>query len=194
MYDFGQQLGFERVEVQNIAEYLRDEGLLDFVALGGTIAITHAGVREVEAQAVAITQQGVREVEAALERPEQPTPHFPPVNFIYIARMDHSQIQQGTANSTQTVTFGATDLTPIRNFLEELKTQLEGLGISADEQAEARLQVATAEAQLSSKRPNSVIVRESLHSIRNILEGGVGSVAATAFLQQLPQLIALLPK
>jgi len=174
----GQQLGMPPDELDAITEYLDAEGLIEFPTYGH-VSITHAGVREVE---------------AALDRPEQPTPHFPPVNFIYVEQMSHSQIQQGTTSSTQTGTFGTTDLTPISQFIEELRTRLADLKISEDDQHEANLQIATVQAQLSSRRPSFSIIRESLHTIRNILEGGVGSAAATVFITQLPQLIDMLPK
>jgi hypothetical protein len=176
--ELGRELGWAQLDVDNVSEYLEAEGLLEFATFG-TISITHAGVLEVE---------------AALEKPEQPTLHFPPVNFIYIAQMDRSQIQQGTTASSQTVTFGAADLEPIRQFIADLKSRLTELEIAADEQEEANLQIATMEAQLASKRPSPVIIKESLHSARKILEGGAGNLVAAAFLSQLPQLIALIPK
>lgn len=179
MYELGQPLGLGRDETENVADYLQGQGLLMFPVLGGMVAITQAGIVEVE---------------TALSAPEQSTEHFPPLNFIYVERMEHSQIQQGTTDSTQTGTFAAADLELVRQFVDDLRARLPDLGLSTVDREEASLQITTAEVQVASRRPNPVILREALNTIRNVLEGGAGSIAATALLQQLPQVIALLPK
>jgi hypothetical protein len=48
MWEIGDQLGFDRDLTISIAQYLKDEGLLEFRALGGIISITHYGNKEVE--------------------------------------------------------------------------------------------------------------------------------------------------
>jgi len=47
------------------------------------------------------------------------------------------------------------------------------------ETRQVQAEVSTVETQLSSPRPNHVILRESLWSIRNILEGCAGSLLAS---------------
>jgi len=59
--------------------------------------------------------------------------------------------------------------------------------------ADAQAQLATIEAQLSTSRPNSTIIGESLKTFRNILEGAAGSILASELIQRIPQLLHQLP-
>lgn len=80
------QLGLDDPEAVNAAQYLVDEGLLQWAALGGTIAIEHRGVKEAEAVLLGHS-----------------TPHFGTgvVNIISISDSTVGDIQQGTADSQQ---------------------------------------------------------------------------------------------
>ncbi len=81
MAELGMEIHLSREECEGTVEYLAGEGLLKYVALGGIISITHLGVIEVE---------------AALQKPDEPTAHFPAVhNTINIGTMSNSVIQQG---------------------------------------------------------------------------------------------------
>ena len=71
-----------------LSNYLKQEGLLEYVALGGIIAITHMGVLEVE---------------QSREKPSQPTQHFPALNIIF-GNVTNSQISQSSPGSHQTGT------------------------------------------------------------------------------------------
>lgn len=115
MWELGNELGFERDETHSITQYLTGEGLMEYAALEGIIAITHYGVKEVE---------------KALIHPEQPTHYFPPVNIINIEHMEGSQIQQGTISSTQTGNFQVTNGSDISQFIGILKEKLSELQTS----------------------------------------------------------------
>lgn len=85
--DIGAELGWTGDDAQKVAFYLRDEGLLKFPVMGGAVSITHAGVVEME---------------AAIEHPDRPTPHFPPINVINVyGDVRDSQLQAGTRDSRQ---------------------------------------------------------------------------------------------
>jgi len=177
MYQIGQEAGLTREETETVMEYLQAEGLLKHRLTGGMLGITLAGVREVE---------------AADQNPEQPT--HSPVNIISIKHMESSQLQVGTTQSTQSGTFGAGDIEIVKQLLLDAKTHLHELGLIEEDQQDLAVHVATAEAQVQSRHPSKVLLRESFRTIRNIIEGGAGSLAATALLQQLPQVIAFLLK
>jgi len=83
--EFGNELGFDKMETEIISQYLVGEDLIKYIAR----------------RAIAITHQGIIEVEAALSHPEKPTQYFPPANIINIHNMQNSQIQQGTTQSIQ---------------------------------------------------------------------------------------------
>lgn len=173
MWDLGKDLGFDRNEAETICEYLAGENLLEHRTVGGGIAITHYGIREIE---------------AALSRPSQPTHYFPPVNIIHIHRMEQSQIQQGTVQSSQSGTFSF-NIATVQSFVSELKSKLSQLPLGEVERSELNAEIKTIEAQIGSSRPKGNILKESLMSVRRILESASGSVAAQLLLKLLAPLL-----
>ena len=156
MAEIGMELGFNRDETYLAAQYLKGEGLLKFETLSGHISITHLGVAEVE---------------SALQHPDKPTHHFPAAqNIINIGTMTQSVIQQGNANSRQTVTFETDDSEAIRSFLEAFTQQLPKLQIGEGERAEAEAEINTANAQLKSPKPKQQIIATCLKSLLSIVE------------------------
>lgn len=170
MWDIGEELGFSRNDVELISQYLAGEDLIKFMTLGGGISITHWGVVQVE---------------EALEKPDKPTDYFPPTNIINIQNMIGSQIQQGNSESVQTVNNNLTDIKLITDFIEDIQSKLENLGLSNDDKSELVSEITTIKAQMSSVRPKFSIIKESAKTIRNILEGIAGSIIATELLSKL---------
>jgi hypothetical protein len=172
MWELGKELNLSQQDTQLVTEYLNGEGLLVFRAIGGSIGITHFGVVEVE---------------SALQHPDAPTQHFPPVqNIIHIETMTNSVIQQGNTNSTQTVTFEASDMAEIKHFLEALALQLPKLQMNEGDRAEARSEIATVDAQLSSPKPTPRIVAACLKTLLSIVENVGASVFANDVTAHLP--------
>ncbi len=90
--EVGAGLGWSEEETRSVARYLCEEGLLKFPAKG-VVAMTHAGVVEME---------------AALGNPQAPTVHFPALNVVNVyGNVTGSQIQAGTETSNQHRTVGA---------------------------------------------------------------------------------------
>jgi len=170
MFELGTELGFEQKEVSNIVQYLKGEHLVEHKTLGGGIAITHYGVKEVE---------------EALSNPESSTTYFPPVNIIQIHHMEGSQIQQGNVNSSQTGAFNLTKAEDIKAFVSSLKAKLDELQVGSGDKEEVLSDIETIESQLRSSRPKEGIVKECLKSIRTVLEGAAGSILATRLLSQM---------
>lgn len=157
MWELGQGFGWDRAEVQNVVEYLKGEGLLDFAAMGGVINITHLGVLEVE---------------QAMSEPDAPTEHFPPsVNLIHVEQMIGSQIQQGTKGSVQEGNFlsdGARD--SVRDLVQSLRSDLTDIVLEDEvDQSELEAELATAEQQIKSRRPKRSTIRTSLEAIEGLL-------------------------
>jgi predicted transcriptional regulator len=86
MEDIGREMKFSYEQTSNIVDYLINEGLIEPYALGGSITLTHYGVKEIE---------------QAYEDPELPTEHFAPVNHIHI----HSSGQGNIINTGNSNTF-----------------------------------------------------------------------------------------
>lgn len=110
------------------------------------------------------------------------------VNIANIQHMEGSQIQQGTIDSTQVGTFHIGNQEQLSEFIELLKTKLPDLEISDDDKTEIEADIATIDAQMKSSRPKDGIIKESLLSVKRILEGVSGAVIANELLKYLPAL------
>ena len=148
MFDTGTNLGFTREEVNAVAIFLKEEGLLEFVNVGGSIAITH---------------QGVREVEQAREEPTQPTEHFPALNII-IGNINNSQVSQSSPSSQQkqTGTFTLQNNADIDKFVSQLKANAQDLGLDAEQLRELHADLGTLQSKRQSSGLKAGIVREAL--------------------------------
>jgi hypothetical protein len=83
----GAELGWDQEMTSVVMHYLVDEGLIEFRAMPAMLAITHAGVVEME---------------QALSNPKTSTHHFPPMVTIHVhGDIVNSQLQAGTIGSTQ---------------------------------------------------------------------------------------------
>ena len=80
--DVGNDLGLDRRDMKRTFLWLRDEGLAALAGAGPCVAITHVGIRAVEA--------GELESSGGW-----------PVNVMYVEHMENSQVQQGTYQSRQ---------------------------------------------------------------------------------------------
>ncbi|MEW6615014.1 MAG: hypothetical protein AB1401_06060 [Thermodesulfobacteriota bacterium] len=169
---------FSESECETISQYLEGEGLIKWVAQGGAISITH---------------RGVMEVEEALTEPEQSTNYFPPViNIINVHHMEGSQIQQGSYQSTQSVSFSHETQKSLQEFIELLKEKLPNIQIAQDDRSEIQADISTIEAQINSIRPKPSIIKESLSSIQRVLESTTAGIIAGELLKYLPALFAAL--
>ncbi len=174
MHELGKELGFEQKLTDTVTQYLEGERLLEYTEMGGGIGITHYGVKEVE---------------AALSNPEKPTHYFPPVNIININNMVGSNIQQGTSHSNQSGNIKLQNIPDINKFINKLKDDLSSISLPPDDKDEIETDIATIESQTESKRPKPNIIKESLNSIKRILEGASGSILAQQLLHNLPAII-----
>lgn len=138
---------------------------------------------------VGITHYGIKEYETAISNPEEQTQYFPPVNVIYVENMQQSQIQQNTSQSSQSLRISIENKSDIEDYIKLLRKHLEELALSREYESEMSAEIATIEAQIKSSRPKGGIIRESLLSIKNILEGAAGSVVAVELLKQLPNIL-----
>jgi len=175
MYALGEKVGLTSGDTASVVEYLANEGLLEHLAMGGGIGITHSGVVQIE---------------AARSHPDQETEYFPPVvNILNVANMVNSQIQQAGHGSQQAGSFLGADLEALRHLIEDLRGSLNQLNLPEQSRDEAQAEIATVRAQLASPKPKPAIIGESLRSIRTILEGAAGNILASALLARVLQLL-----
>ena len=48
MYELGKELGYDDATTENVVDYLRGEGFVEPMSLGGGISITHRGIVKTE--------------------------------------------------------------------------------------------------------------------------------------------------
>jgi hypothetical protein len=161
-YEVGQAIGVdEKAEAERIFRYLKEKGLIKYMSL---------------APGVAITELGIDAVEEALTSPDQRTSYFAPINVINITGGLHgSQIVQGDRN-TQSMTVSQTDWRALAEMLPALREAV--VALSSEERAVAEADIATVEAQVASPSPRVRFIRESLTSLRHVLEHAGGILVA----------------
>lgn len=108
-----------------------------------------------------------------------PTPGASP--RINIGTMIGSAIQQGTESSQIKVNFNAKS-PEFKALVQKIREAVPNLGLSEDKINQLYVDIGTVEVQTSGAVPKHSIITESMHSIRNILEGAVGSVLASGLL------------
>lgn len=97
----------------------------------------------------------------------------------HIGEMHNSQLQQHAQHSSQTLNAGL-DASALQALVKDLKEAATKLSLQPERAQELAAELATLHSQAGSPKPKIGIVRESLKSVRTILEGAAGSVAATA--------------
>jgi hypothetical protein len=86
------------------------------------------------------------------------------------------------ASITQTVGFKGEDF---RKLIDEVKQFASTQELSAENREQIKIDIDTVEVQINAQRPNPTIIRESLRSIKTILENAAGAVIASGILFQL---------
>jgi hypothetical protein len=174
MWDLGSELGFNREKIHNLVDYLSDKGLLEHKTLGGGISITHYGIVEIE---------------DSLSHPNSSTDHFLPINVIHIENMTNSAIQQGTSHSTQTINFNADKSDELKKIISEIENIKEQITLDRLVFDELISEIDTLKSQIKSPKPKSIIVTESLKTIRSILEGVAGNAATPLIIGMIDNMI-----
>lgn len=170
----GEKLNFDPDEVERVAHYLHDEGLIEILTKDRDIRITHAGIQEVE---------------EALSEPEKPTEHFPALNIIHVEKMDHSQITQASSGVTQLIILTEDDRRSIEEDLALLRDRIHQLGLPPEQESDLRAEMGTIEAQMKSSKPKWVIIKESFGTIKELL---LAAAAVSTTTQGALQLLSML--
>lgn len=174
-------LNIKDQDAQEIIQYLYNEGLIYNLTIDNQMMISH---------------QGIKEVEDSLTKPTLATSHFPAQitynNTINIEKMENSQLQQGTHNSTQNTTFNINDKDLFNKFIEDIKQELPNLHLNSNDESVINSDITTIESQFLSSRPKFGIIKESIQSIKHILEGTASNIIATKLLETIPVLSNIL--
>jgi hypothetical protein len=172
------EVGLSESDLRDACDYLAGQGLIQEVAMPGL------GVSPVP-HWVNITHQGIVEMQQSAQAPDKPTEHFPPISVVYVGgNAIGSTIQSGSPGAQQEVSLGDLNLDAVRNFLREFDAQKANLDL-ADAEEELAAEIATVRAQVGSPKPKRQTIRNSLSTIRAVLEGAGGNLAATGLLDLL---------
>jgi hypothetical protein len=167
--------GLSEEDAKAAWRYLKDRGLIHTFNIPYTARINGAGVDAIE---------------NAQKHPDQPVSAFPSVtynivyNTLHVDKMIHSQVQQAGVHSTQsqTLTYSPDAIAELSHLINEFALHLDELRLDSRQRQKAAAQIATLKAQLSDD-PDPVILRQAGHTLRNITEGAIGSLLATAATQ-----------
>jgi hypothetical protein len=102
--------------------------------------------------------------------------------------MHGSTIQQATEHSSAKIDYKSQETT-LRDLVRRIRNAIDELKLSPGAQTQLEVDVQTVEVQLSSAHPKAPIVSESLYSIRNILEGTVGSILASGLVFEISKFL-----
>ena len=180
MYEVGESLGFDAATIRRVMEYLNGENLVKYAAMGGNVAITHAGRMEIE---------------HAISNPGQPTRHFAPINVINIGAMHNSQIVQGSDASTQTqnISLSREQLDELANFVQRFRQALPELNLNETDRREAEADLNTAEVQANSTKPKFAILKIVIATLGETLLKALASPANDELLRLKDELLKHLP-
>lgn len=178
MQVIGEELNFDKDLTRKIAQYLKGEGLIQFMSIGGGLSITHYGVVQIE---------------KALSNPDTSTQYFPPVfNTISIGNMVNSQIQQASNDSQQMmITIDEQKVEKLKIVIEELRNSIDELELGREGKKDLEADISTLEAQIESSNPKKIIVDECLKSIRNILASATGGLLASSLVETITTYLAV---
>lgn len=101
----------------------------------------------------------------------------------FFGEVKDTQVQQATGTSNQQYTNKNVDVEALSGLISLVKDRIEEIDFIGDQKDEVLSDLATIESQASSPKPKQSIIRESLKSIRSILEGASGSVVAQVLLE-----------
>jgi hypothetical protein len=111
-------------------------------------------------------------------RAGRPAPVPATSNVIHVGSMHASTIQQSTHRSSARIDFKSKE-EDLRSLLNDIKTSVDQISLSAAAKAQLDADLSTVETQLSSPSPKPSIVIECLTSAKSILESAVGSLIAS---------------
>jgi hypothetical protein len=152
--------------------YLKDKRLVDTFNIDYTARINGAGVDAIE---------------NAQSHPDQPSTNFPSVsyNVVYntmnVGTVSNSPVQQGGINSAQgqTATYEVQDLADLGRLVSAIAAHIDELRLDARQKQNAEAQLAKIKAQLIDA-PDPIIVKQAGRTLRNVAEGAIGGLVATA--------------
>lgn len=166
-------------ELADGLDYLANEGLINVSDIGSPDMLTG----EYKASpCYLMTHAGIKEMEKSLD--DEPTNHFPPVSIITV-HGNAGPIIANSPNARQKVSGAAIDISRISNFIDQLESRIPDLDLSRVESRVLASEIVTIQAQVDSPKPRKQAIRDSLDSIRSVLEGAGENLVAVGLIELL---------
>jgi ElaB/YqjD/DUF883 family membrane-anchored ribosome-binding protein len=170
MWNLGEELGWDKQTAKLTVQYLVGESLIEYSAMGGSIAITHFGVVEIE---------------RALTHPEEDTTYFPAVVNIMsgdfrgaILNID-STLTNLSQNIGKLPGADADVKDELKQLIDQLRQALEEASSEQAEEAEAVVWAAeTLIEAKSAEKPNRVKIEITKEGLKKAAEN-IASVMPT---------------
>lgn len=148
IYELGQKIGLSPERTESVRSYLFDEGYIDMFALGGCTTITSKGIKHIENNGQSQTPMAPNNIVAD--------------SVVLVENMTHSQIQQGSHNSTQSYTNQPND--DLAKLLDGLISEISKDTVShadAKDAAIANAELLKSQANLPENYRNSSAVQKA---------------------------------
>ena len=97
---------------------------------------------------------------------------------IFYGTVHNPQIQQGSLQSNQFFTSASIDERKISKILSDINREITKLKLSVEDKSELNAELLTITTQTKSSKPKRNIIKECFDSVKRILEGAGGSIAA----------------
>lgn len=101
----------------------------------------------------------------------------------YFQNISNSQIQQDSSNSSQNLNLNKSSSEQLLSLISAISEIMPSFAIENSLKEELRAEVATIKAQIDSPKPKDGIVKQSLGSIKSILEKAGGSAAGQLLIE-----------
>ena len=102
---------------------------------------------------------------------------------VHIGTVIDSPLQFGSGS--QSVEYSVADRGELTALMAKLTESLPEISLSQDNQEEAVAEISTIQAQLKSSRPKSGIIKDSLQTLKNVVESAAGSALAMGLAGQI---------
>lgn len=182
-----QKSGITHSDAISIGQYLHDEkliGHLFFPKSKKSTVLKYVGMFNAQdldsyrhlwnpKRPISITHKGIKEIDQTLNNPDKSTEHFQSItnnNYINNSGIIASpSIQQNIGNSNQT-TINNIQRNELQQIINQIKESVDNERLTLEQKQILELEVATLELQSKSPRPMIQRIKESLLSVKEILD------------------------
>ena len=174
VYRLAMDLGFKNEETDLILDFLKNEGL----------AIIYSNEDK-----IAITNNGISAVEEAESNPVVPSKYFPAI--MKIEGFEESEESQRLGQSYEPKhgpTIGSSKYKELRKSTELIRNSIDKLDMTPELKSKLRTELITIDVQIAQPKPDVIVIKECVGSVRMILENAPDSLIVRRLLSQLTTL------